>query len=131
MSLGDMTQPLRLATLDAAAVATERARHPEAFRVGSLGSKLLVSAVLAYLLYLPWLFDFGRVFTGLPELWVIVRLMIDWSHFAEWDHAELWRSMGETVAMALSRDHAWRWCSRVPLGFLGARNVVPRACSAS
>ncbi len=47
-----------------------------------------------------WLFDFGRVFTSLPKVWVIVRLMLDWSSIAEWDHAELWRSMLETVAMA-------------------------------
>jgi phosphonate transport system permease protein len=121
-----MTAPLRLATLDAAAIAAERARHPEAFRFGSIGSKLLGSALLAYLLYLMWLFDVGRVFTDLPRVWVIGRLMLDWSHFAQWDHAELWRSMGETVAMAyLGTMLAVVFA--VPLGFLGARNVIPRA----
>ena len=53
----------------------------------------------AYFVYLLWLFDFGRVFTGLPKLWVIVRLMIDWSHFPEWDHAELIRSMARIPAI--------------------------------
>ena len=58
------------------------------------------AGAFAYFVYLLWLFDFDRVFTGLPKLWVIVRLMLDWSRFAEWDHAELLRSMVETVAMA-------------------------------
>ena len=76
-------------------------------------------------LYLTWLFDFGRVFTSLPKVWVIVRLMLDWSSIAEWDHAELWRSMLETVAMAyLGTILAMVFA--VPLGFLGARNIIPQ-----
>jgi phosphonate transport system permease protein len=72
-----------------------------------------------------WLFDVSRVFTDLPRAWVIVRLMLDWTNIAEWDHAELWRSMLETVAMAyLGTMLAMLFA--VPLGFLGARNVIPR-----
>jgi phosphonate transport system permease protein len=72
-----------------------------------------------------WLFDFERVFTDLPRVWVIVRLMLDWTSISEWDHAELWRSMLETVAMAyLGTMLAVVFA--VPLGFLGARNVVPQ-----
>ena len=86
---------------------------------------LLLAAIFAYLFYLMWLFDFGRVFTGLPKVWVIVRLMLDWTGFAEWDHAELWRSMLETVAMAyLGTMLAVVFA--MPLGFLGARNVIPQ-----
>jgi phosphonate transport system permease protein len=55
---------------------------------------------------------------------VIVRLMLDWTDIANWDHAELWRSMLETVAMAyLGTMLAVVFA--VPLGFLGARNVIP------
>ena len=71
-----------------------------------------------------WLFDFARVFTSLPKVWVIVRLMLDWSGIAEWDHAELWRSMLETVAMAYLGTMLAAVFA-VPLGFLGARNVIP------
>jgi phosphonate transport system permease protein len=110
------------ATLD---VAAERARHPEAFRGKGWLRWLLLAAIFLYLLYLMWLFDFSRVFTDLPKLWVIVRLMLDWTGVAEWDHAELWRSMLETVAMAyLGTMLAVVFA--VPLGFLGARNVIPR-----
>jgi phosphonate transport system permease protein len=82
------------------------------------------TGAFAYFIYLLWLFDFDRVFTGLPKLWVIIRLMIDWSHFAEWDHTELLRSMVETVAMAFLGTFL-ATIFALPLGFLGARNIVP------
>ena len=106
-------------------IAAERARHPEAFRGKGWLRWLLLCGVFGYLFYLMWLFDFGRVFTDLPKVWVIVRLMLDWTGVAEWDHAELWRSMLETVAMAyLGTMLALIFA--VPLGFLGARNVIPQ-----
>jgi len=105
-------------------LAVERLRHPEVFRGKGRLRWLLLGAVFAYLVYLMWLFDFSRVFTDLPRVWVIVRLMLDWSGVAEWDHVELWRSMLETVAMAyLGTMLAVVFA--VPLGFLGARNVIP------
>src|ERR1700712_135137 len=52
--------------------------------------------------------------------------MLDWSSFFEWDHVELWRSMLETVAMAYLGPML-AVVFPVPLGFLGARNVVPQA----
>ncbi len=105
-------------------LAAERLRHPEVFRGKGWLRWLLLGAVFAYLGYLMWLFDFSRVFTDLPRVWVIVRLMLDWSGIAEWDHVELWRSMLETVAMAyLGTMLAVVFA--VPLGFLGARNVIP------
>jgi phosphonate transport system permease protein len=76
------------------------------------------------LAYLLWQFDVVRVFTDLSRVWVILRLMLDWSHLMDWDHAELWRSMLETVAMAyLGSMLAVAFA--VPLGFLGARNIIP------
>jgi phosphonate transport system permease protein len=109
-------------TLD---IAAERARHPEVFRGKGWLRWLLLASVFAYLFYLMWLFDFARVFTDLPRVWVIVRLMVDWTGIAEWDHAELWRSMLETVAMAYLGSML-AVVFALPLGFLGARNVIPR-----
>jgi phosphonate transport system permease protein len=108
-------------TLD---IAAERARHPAAFRSAGLPYWLLVGGAVAYLVYLLWLFDFARVFSQLPRAWVILRLMLDWSQFLDWDHAELWRSMLETVAMAYLGSMLAAVFA-VPLGFLGARNVIP------
>lgn len=110
--------------LDASAIAIERARHPEVFRAGGRVRWFLLAAVLGYLVYLMWLFDFGRLFTDLPRVWVIVRLMVDWTGFAEWDHAALWRSMLETIAMAYLGTMLGVVIA-VPLGFLGARNIIP------
>jgi phosphonate transport system permease protein len=106
-------------------IAAERARHPEVFRGKGWPRWLLLGGVFAYLFYLMWLFDFDRVVTDLPKVWVIVRLMLDWTGIAEWDHAELWRSMLETVAMAYVGTML-AVVFAVPLGFLGARNVIPR-----
>jgi phosphonate transport system permease protein len=106
-------------------LATERIRHPEVFRGKGFLRWLLLAGVFAYLFYLMWLFDFGRVFTSLPKVWVILRLMLDWSGIAEWDHVELWRSMLETVAMAYIGSML-AVALAVPLGFLGARNVIPQ-----
>src|SRR6195952_3589941 len=106
-------------------VAAEKARYPAAFQGKGWLRWLLLVGVFAYLFYLMWLFDFGRIFTSLPKVWVILRLMLDWTGIAEWDHAELWRSMLETVAMAyLGTMLALVFA--VPLGFLGARNVIPQ-----
>ena len=80
----------------------------------------------AYIAYLLWLFDFGRVFTGLPRMWVIVRLMLDWSQAGEWDHGELIRSMIETVAMAFLGTLIATIVA-LPLGFMGARDIMPGA----
>jgi phosphonate transport system permease protein len=107
-------------------IAAERLRHPEVFRRGAWWRFVVLAAVFGYLAYLLWLFDFLRVFTELPRVWVIVRLMLDWSHFMEWDHAELWRSMLETVAMAYLGSML-AVVFAVPLGFLGARNIIPAA----
>jgi phosphonate transport system permease protein len=106
-------------------IAAERARFPQAFRSGGLLRWFLLAAGLGYLAYLMWLFDFDRVFTSLPRVWVIVRLMIDWSEIATWDHLELWRSMLETVAMAYLGTML-AVVAAVPLGFLGARNIIPQ-----
>jgi phosphonate transport system permease protein len=105
-------------------IAAERARHPEAFRSAGWQRWLLVGGIIAYLAYLLWLFDFARVFSQLPRVWVILRLMLDWSQVLDWDHVELWRSMLETVAMAYLGSMLAAVFA-VPLGFLGARNIIP------
>jgi phosphonate transport system permease protein len=105
-------------------IAAERLRFPEVFRGRGWLRWALLASVFTYLFYLMWLFDFGRVFTNLPKVWVILRLMLNWSGIAEWDHVELWRSMLETVAMAYLGTMLAVFFA-IPLGFLGARNVIP------
>jgi phosphonate transport system permease protein len=118
---------IRLDDISAADITQSRHRLPRAF--GLAGRErawrtVLVGAAFLWLCNLLWLFDFAKVFTGLDRLWVIVRLMVDWSHFAEWDQVEILRSMLETVAMAFLGSLLAAIVA-LPLGFLGARNVIP------
>jgi phosphonate transport system permease protein len=118
---------IRLADIGPADIAAQRARAPWAFGLAGQARAMRWAVgllVVGYLAYLHWLFDFSRIFTGISRLFVIVRLMLDWSGFAGWDHAELLRSMLETVAMAYLGTMLALIIS-VPLGFLGARNVIP------
>jgi phosphonate transport system permease protein len=110
-----------------AEIAAQRLRTPWAFGADRRTLAIrwgIVALAAAYLIYLHWLFEFDKVFSGLGRLWVIVRLMVDWSGFAGWDNAELLSSMLETVAMAYLGSMLALVIS-FPLGFLGARNVIP------
>jgi phosphonate transport system permease protein len=122
-----MTQAIRLSHIGHSDIDAARARMPRAFgapwQERAVRATLAI-AVVAWLGYLHWLFDFGKIFSGLDRLWVIVGLMVDWSHFATWDHREILKSMVETVAMAFLGT-LFASCVALPLGFLGARNVVP------
>ncbi len=119
---------IRLSDIGPAEIAAQRQRMPAVF--GMTGRDrairwIVFGAAAAYLAYLHWLFDFGRVFSGLEKLWVITRLMLDWSAFSSWDHVELIQSMVETVAMAYLGSML-AVVLALPLGFLGAYNIVPQ-----
>jgi phosphonate transport system permease protein len=122
-----MTAAIKLADVTEADIGNARGRIPRAFaapwreravRVG------LAGAVVVWLGYLHWLFDFDKIFSGLDRLSVIVGLMVDWSGFASWDHVEILRSLLETVAMAFLGTFLGAVVA-LPLGLLGARNVIP------
>ncbi len=117
---------IRMDALTDADVAAARGRLPRAFG-GSARHRAMRAALwaafIAYVAYLHWEFDFARIFTGLPRLWVIVRLMVDWSGFLEWDHRAILSAMAETLAMAFLGT-LLAAVGALPLGFLGARNMT-------
>jgi phosphonate transport system permease protein len=122
-----VTTAIRLADISDADIGSARSRLPRAFGAPwreRAWRIVLAGTVLLWLGYLLWLFDFAKVFSGLDRLWVIVRLMVDWSQFARWDHIEILRSMLETVTMAFLGSLLASVVA-LPLGFLGARNVIP------
>jgi phosphonate transport system permease protein len=122
-----MTTAIRLADITETDISRARTRLPRAFRTPWRERTMrvvLAGAVVLWLAYLHWLFDFGKIFSGLGRLWVIVGLMLDWSGFADWDHIEILRSMLETVTMAFLGTLLASVVA-LPLGFLGARNVIP------
>ena len=122
-----MSGAIRLDDITAVDIEEARARLPRVF--GRRWQERTMRAVLAiaaltYLGYLHWLFDFARIFSGLDRLWVVLGLMVDWSQFANWDHAEILTSLMETIAMAFLGT-VLASVVALPLGFLGARNVIP------
>jgi phosphonate transport system permease protein len=122
-----MSGPIRLASIGQRDIEQIRARLPRAFALpwqARLIRVMLVFALVGYLGYLHWLFDFGKIFSGLDRLWVIVGLMVNWAQFARWDHLEIAKSMLETVAMAFLGT-LLASIAALPLGFMGARGVIP------
>ena len=122
-----MSEAIHLDRIGQADIDQARARLPRAFAVPWPRRAMrlaLAVAVAGWLGYLHWLFDFGKILSGLDRLWVIVGLMVDWSHFATWDHLEILQSMLETVTMAFLGTLLASIVA-LPLGFLGARNVIP------
>jgi phosphonate transport system permease protein len=122
-----MSDAIRADAIDRADIERARARLPTAFAVPWPRRALHIAiavAIVGWLGYLHWLFDFGKIFSGLGRLWVIVGLMLNWSQFATWDHVEILESMLETVTMAFLGTLLASIIA-LPLGFMGARNVIP------
>ena len=110
----------------AAEIAALRARLPAAFGPGPGRRALrlvLWAAFLAWLGAVLWWFGFSprRIWNGLSGLLVIIRLMIPPSPGVLW--ADILRGLAESVAMAFLGTFLAALLA-VPLGMLGARNVV-------
>ena len=113
----------------AADVASWRARMPAAFGIPP-GRRALRSAggalFLAWLAGALWWFGFSpaRLWNGLSGLGTILRLMVPPSPGELW--LDILRGVAESVAMAFLGTFAAALVA-VPLGFLGAKNVVSNA----
>ena len=109
-----------------AEIADWQARLPRAFGPTPTGRALrwLAGAgVLAWLAALFWWFDItpARLWRGLDGVMVILRMMIPPSPGEQWQ--DIMQGIGESVAMAFLGSTI-AVVLAVPLGFLGARNVV-------
>ena len=110
-------------------IAALRARNPRAFGPGPAGVALrwvAAAAVLAWLAALCWWFDITpqRIAKGAAGLGTILRQMVPPSPGDQWQ--DILRGLGESVAMAFMGTFTAAVVA-VPLGFLGARNVVLNA----
>jgi len=113
-------------SLSPAAVAAWRSREPRAF--GATASRRALrwlggAAFLAWLAWSFWLFDItpARLWNGAAGLLTILRLMIPPNPGELW--ADILKGMAESVAMAFLGSLIASLLA-VPLGFLGARNIV-------
>jgi phosphonate transport system permease protein len=116
-----------LATRDE--IAAARARLPRAFGPTPAGRALRLAGAAAFVAWLIGLclwFDItpARIWRGLvgdQGIFVILRLMVPPSPGEQWD--EILKGLAESVAMAFLGTFAAALVA-VPLGVLGARNVV-------
>ena len=113
----------------AAEIAAWRVRVPGAFGAGP-GRRalrwLFAAAMVAWLVTLCWWFEItpARLWRGASGLLVILRQMIPPSPGDQWQ--DILRGLGESVAMAFLGTFLAALVA-VPLGFLGAKNVVVNA----
>ena len=117
------------ATITTDQIAALRARLPRAFTpTPAVRARRIAIAIaaLAWLVTLLWWFEItpARLWHGLSGLYVIVRLMIPPSPGAQW--MDILQGLAESVAMAFLGTFA-AMVIAVPLGFLGARNVLVNA----
>ena len=116
-------------TIADADIAAARARLPSAFGLTPAQRATRIAGWIlfaAWLVSLCWWFDITpeRMTRGLSGLFVILRLMIPPSPGAQWD--DILQGLAESVAMAFLGTFVAAVVA-VPLGFLGARNVVVNA----
>jgi len=116
------------ATVDHDAIARARRLAPDAFTVPAAKQRrqlLVAGGVLAYVAFCLVYFDvtFERLFGGLDKMLIVIRQMVIWKDFASWDFAGIFRGLLETLAMAFLGTLVAALLA-VPIGFLGARNVV-------
>lgn len=112
-----------------AEIAAWQARLPRAFgpAPATRALRLLAAAAfLAWLIALLWWFDItpARLWRGLAGLLVILRQMVPPSPGEQW--RDILNGLGQSVAMAFLGTFGAMLVA-VPLGFLGARNVVVNA----
>ena len=110
-------------------VATLKARYPRAFGASPLTKTLRTLAALVALTWfvtlLVW-FDLtpARLWAGIAGLGKILRLMFPPSPGEQW--LDILRGLAESVAMAFLGTLAAMLIA-IPLGFLGARNILVNA----
>jgi phosphonate transport system permease protein len=115
--------------MNAANIARARALVPGAFGPTPARRALRIAGwgvFAAWLVVLLWWFDItpARLQRGLSGLFVILRLMIPPSPGAQWQ--DILQGLAQSVAMAFLGTFAAAAIA-VPLGLLGARNVVVNA----
>ncbi|MFO0403688.1 MAG: phosphonate ABC transporter, permease protein PhnE [Alphaproteobacteria bacterium] len=107
-------------------ITTWRTRMPAAFGPGPMQRGLRVLGLALFLAWFTgtlWYFDFSpaRLLNGLGGLGKIIVLMIPPSSGELW--VEIMKGMAESVAMAFLGTFLAAMVA-IPLGFMGARNVV-------
>lgn len=122
-------RPIHLDAVTPEEVRAARLHNPQAFGP-SPGRRTLVGCIVAAVLaVLVWLhIAYGltpaRLLAPDPRAGLLLANFFDWSNFANFAHADIFRSLGETIAMAFIGTSLAAVVA-LPLAFLAARNVIP------
>ena len=105
-----------------------KASHPRIFSI-SLEEKVKLTvfwtAGIAFVLYALWtlgFFDFAMIYAGLQKLGKVIAFMLPPAHNG-W-LPEFMEGIAETLAMAFLGT-TLAFLAAIPLGFLGAKNIIP------
>lgn len=122
-------RPIHLDAVTPEEIRAARLHNPAAFGP-SPGRRTLTgcifAAVAAVLVWLHMAYGLtpGRLLDPDPRAGLLLVNFFDWSNFANYAHADIFRSLGETIAMAFIGTSLAAMLA-LPLAFLAARNVIP------
>ncbi len=122
-------RPIHLDAVTPEEIRAARLHNPGAFGM-SPGRRTLVGCIMAAVLaVLVWLhIAYGltpaRLLSPDPRAGLLLANFFDWSNFASFAQADIFRSLGETIAMAFIGTSLAAIVA-LPLAFLAARNVIP------
>jgi phosphonate transport system permease protein len=122
-------RPIRLDAVTPEEIRAARLYNPGAFGLSPSRRTLVGCGLAAALAMLVWLhMAYGltpaRLLSPDPRAGLLLANFFDWSNFANFAHADIFRSLGETVAMAFIGTSLAALVA-LPLAFLAARNVIP------
>ncbi|WP_430449584.1 phosphonate ABC transporter, permease protein PhnE [Rhodophyticola sp.] len=119
---------MTLATVTAvsdAEIAEIRARHPGVFDTpGKLVRRWAPWAVaVLYVFWSLWYFDIARFFETSDRVLSLLRAFVVWEDMANWQYANIYRGIAETLAMAFLGTLLGT-IGALFVGFMAARNIV-------
>ncbi len=107
-------------------IAAARAAHPGAF--GNLWSQVRrwgwLFVAIVYVVASLWYFEFGKLLEASERVWALLRAFVVWEDMANWQYANIYRGIAQTLAMAFLGTLLGTLGSLF-VGFLAARNVMP------
>jgi phosphonate transport system permease protein len=107
-------------------IAAARAAHPGAF--GTLWSQVRrwgwLFVAIVYVIASLWYFEFGKLLEASERVWALLRAFVVWEDMANWQYANIYRGIAQTLAMAFLGTLLGTLGSLF-VGFLAARNVMP------
>ncbi|MEM1313161.1 MAG: phosphonate ABC transporter, permease protein PhnE [Pseudomonadota bacterium] len=114
-----------LASVDARALETARAAHPDAFPGAGRGLRRWAPWIVAlgYLIWSMWHFDFGLLFQSSDRVWALLRAIFVWEDMETWRYDNIYTAIAETLAMAFLGTLMGS-LGALLVGFLAARNIV-------